>query len=174
VEESGDLLARVDNEAHVRIFGLTQRRRHADVDGVELAHYAEVGSGPNLARLHQSLDIGGRHVLDIGFAAIDRVHFGLLHVDTSHAEAGVRKLDYQRETHISQPHHAHMRLVCLNLAAQCIRMIRHRYLVHFPVELPSVGIDRQFSDKLEDRQQAKRSNTMKLSYKNRRAAVGRG
>ena len=32
-----DLLAGVDDVAHVRIFGLAQRRRHADVDGVELA-----------------------------------------------------------------------------------------------------------------------------------------
>ena len=41
VEVPGDLLAGRHDEAHVRVFGLAQRRGHADVDGVEFENRAK-------------------------------------------------------------------------------------------------------------------------------------
>ena len=45
MEVLGDLLAGGHDVAHVRVFGLAQRRGHADVDGVELGDHGEIRGG---------------------------------------------------------------------------------------------------------------------------------
>ena len=117
VKVFGDLLAGVDDVAHVRIFGLAQRRRHADVDGVQVRDRGEIGGGAKLAGFDQGYFLH-RHVLDVGFAAIQGVDFALVDVDAGDGESGVREFHRQRQAHVSQAHHAHARLARLNLPPQ--------------------------------------------------------
>jgi hypothetical protein len=48
-----------------------------------------------------------------------------LYINAGDTKAGVRELHHQRETHVSQPDHAYVRLVCLDLSPQFFEMIRH-------------------------------------------------
>ena len=49
-----DLLRRRDDVGHVRVLRLAERRRDADVDGVQLAEHVEVGGRAEPLRRHQA------------------------------------------------------------------------------------------------------------------------
>ena len=55
-----------DDEAHVRIFGFAQRRRDANIDGVQFPDDGEVAGGAKLAALDQRPENIVRDVLDVG------------------------------------------------------------------------------------------------------------
>src|ERR1035438_6970559 len=53
MEMLDDFLAGGHDVAHIRVFGLAQGRGHADVDGVQVAHRAEIGGRAQLALLDE-------------------------------------------------------------------------------------------------------------------------
>jgi hypothetical protein len=59
MEMRGDRLHCADDVGHVRVLRLAQWRRHADVDGVELADDREVGGRVELPGLAQGMHVGG-------------------------------------------------------------------------------------------------------------------
>ena len=87
-----------DDVAHVRVFGLAQRRGHADVDGVEFLHGREIGGGTELAGLHQRPEDGAGNVADVRIAGIDAPGFLLADVDSGDVESGLGELHRQGKT----------------------------------------------------------------------------
>ncbi len=97
-----DFLAGGHDVAHVRIFGLAQRRGHADVDGVEIADGGKIGGGAKFAVRHERLDGRRRNVADIGIARVDSLGFAFAQIDARNVEAGLGVFDGQRQPDIAQ------------------------------------------------------------------------
>jgi hypothetical protein len=67
----GNLLGCFDDEAHVGIFRLVQRRRDTDDDGIGLGKHGRVGRGTEATRRDVRSDVRRRHVRDVRFARVD-------------------------------------------------------------------------------------------------------
>ena len=103
LEVLGDLLDRRDDVGEVRILRLAQRRRDADVDGVDVRQDREIGGGAEAAGLDHRRDVRRRDVADVGLALRQRVDLARVEVDADDRQPGLGELDRQRETDISEP-----------------------------------------------------------------------
>jgi len=103
MEVFSDGFHRRDDEAHVRVFGLAQRRRDTDVDGVQVADYGEIGRRTEALLAYQLRDLGGRNILNVRFAAVQPLNLRLLDIDSGDVETDFRKLHRQRQANITQP-----------------------------------------------------------------------
>ncbi len=63
----------------------------------------------SLPAAHQARHLLGGHILDVAFAAADRVHFALVGVDADHVKAGFGKHDCQRQPHVAQTKYGDLR-----------------------------------------------------------------
>ena len=115
MDELGDFLAGRHDKAHIRIFGLPQGSRHADVDRVEFGHNAEIRGGAELAGFHQSGNVGLRNILNIGIAGVDTLDLGFNQVDAGHRKTGLREFDGQGKSHIAEPYNTHARSLIRDL-----------------------------------------------------------
>ena len=102
VKVFGDLLDGGHDVTHVRVLGFAQRSGDADVNGVEIAHHGEVGSGPEALAGDEIGDFGGGHVLDVRLAAIQPVDLGPQDVDAGNGEAGLGEFHGQRQTYVAE------------------------------------------------------------------------
>jgi hypothetical protein len=102
LETLGKLLAGGDDAAHVRVFGLAQRRADADIDGVEVQQLVEIGAGAEFAGLDQGGQGSIRDIADAGVPGVDTRRLLLVEVDSCDRESRPGELDRQRQAHISQ------------------------------------------------------------------------
>ena len=86
----------------VRLFGLPQRRRHADDDGVARRELAEVGRRVQPLGRDGLAERLGRHVADVRFAAVDRLGLARVDLEADGAQALSRELDRQRQPDVAQ------------------------------------------------------------------------
>ena len=132
MEKLGDLAARGHDIAHVRIFGLAQRSRHADVHGIEVADHRKVSRGLYFSGCNQRRQRGFGNVADIGISFIDPRDLGIAQIDAGYREPRLGKLDRQRQAHVTQADDPDLRLTCANLLLQhaggCIRL--NLYVAH--------------------------------------------
>ncbi len=98
----GDGFHRRHDVRHVGVLGLAQRRRHADVDRVELGDRAVVAGGAQPPGADEVVDVGRRHVGDVGLAGCDRRDLPRVEVEADGLEAASRKFDGERQTDIAK------------------------------------------------------------------------
>ena len=70
MEVLGDFLYGGHDVAHVRVFGLAQRRGNADVDRVQFAHHGEVGGRCEAFGCDKSRYLGVSNILHMGLATV--------------------------------------------------------------------------------------------------------
>jgi len=104
-EGSQRLGGRVD-EGHIRVFGLAQRRRHADQDGVHLAQGGVLSRGAQPAFPDERGQHPGGHVGDVALPCVELVDLLHLGVDAQHPVAGPPELDGQRQADVTHADHA--------------------------------------------------------------------
>ena len=97
----GDLLHRGDDEAHVRVFGLAQRRGNADVDGVEIANHGEIGGSAEALLADQLGDFLGGNILHMRLAAVQACDLRLQDIDSGDGESSFGKLGRQRQADVT-------------------------------------------------------------------------
>ncbi len=93
---------RLHDVGQVRILGLAQRRRHADVSDIHVREFRAVGRGAKMAGLHDPRQLLLQDVRDVGVARIDRVDFAAIDVETGHVEASEREFHRQRESNVAE------------------------------------------------------------------------
>src|SRR5690606_28847239 len=96
----GDLICRRDDVAHVRVFGLAERCRHADADRVYIAQHAVIRRRGEQPRLDRAGDVVRRDVGDVALPAVDQLSLLLTDIHADTAVALTCKLDRQRQAAI--------------------------------------------------------------------------
>ena len=114
----GNLLGRGDDVRHVRVFGLAQRRRHADVDRVEIAQHGKIRRRIEPVCLTQRRDIGGRHIGNVRAAGHDLVDLALIEIDAGRLQPVAGEFHCQRQADIAEPDHARACLAFQNSSAK--------------------------------------------------------
>src|SRR5690348_8011582 len=114
------LLARGKDVRDVRLFGLAQRRRHADDDGVAFAELREIGRRFELAVFDERGDVLGRHIGNVRAACVDIGNARLVYVKADGAQSAAPELDRQRQSYIPQPDHANRGASLADLLQQLI------------------------------------------------------
>ena len=109
MEVRRDRLDRRDHEGEVRILGLAERRRHADVHGVERPQHGEVGGRREPPGGHEAGDLLVRHVRDVRLAAVHRGDLGAVEVDADGVEPGAGELDGERQPDVPEADDARAR-----------------------------------------------------------------
>ena len=117
----GDLVGGRHDVAHVGVFGLAQRRGHANIDGVEIADHGKVGGGIEAAVFHQLRDVAAGDILNIRLALHQAVNPRLLQVDAGDVESRLGKLHREGQPDITESHDAHMRGFGLDLFFECLK-----------------------------------------------------
>ena len=102
----GHLLDRRDHVRQVGIAGLAQRRRHADVDGVDAGQGREIGRRRERARIHRHPHVGGRHVGDVRLTPKDGTGPFRIDVETDRRHPGAGEGDGQRQPDVTEADHA--------------------------------------------------------------------
>ncbi len=105
----GDLVDSRNDKRKIRIFGLSQRGRHADVDRVDVGECCEVGRGSQRTGIDDGLQVVGCNVGNVRFATVDAVDLGAVDIEPDGADARFRELDDEREPDIPKPDHADTR-----------------------------------------------------------------
>ena len=119
-------LDRLDHVGHVGVLGLAQRRRHADVDDVDVAKPLRVGGRHELAALDHFREVRRRHVRNVAAA---RHQFGdllLIDVVADHRKAGAGEFDRERQADVAEADDAELGLLRLDLLQQFHGVIRGR------------------------------------------------
>ena len=99
----GNHLDRRDDVREVRVLGLAERRRDADVDGVEVGDRRPASDGgAEFAGLVKRCDLGRRYISDVRLAAVDGVDLSGVEVDTSGVKPGAGELDGERQTDVAE------------------------------------------------------------------------
>ncbi len=112
------LLGRRDDERHVGIAMLRERRGDAHVDGVHALERAEVRRRGEVTGADQRPHDGGRHVLDVGLAGQELPDPGFVDVDAGDVEAGLGEFDRQRQPDVAQSDHGQAGGAVFDLAGQ--------------------------------------------------------
>jgi hypothetical protein len=97
-----DLLHGGHDVREIRVLGLPQRRRDADVDRVERLDDREIGRRAETLLAHERGDLMAGHVGDVGLSAVHRVDLPCIEVDADRLEAGAAQLDGQRQADIAE------------------------------------------------------------------------
>ncbi|EAU66011.1 hypothetical protein STIAU_4801 [Stigmatella aurantiaca DW4/3-1] len=122
----GQRLPRLNDEAHVRLARGRQWRGHADDDAVHVLRLGEVRGRLKLALAGELLEWLAGDVLDVALPLADLLDLALVDVETRHRKTGLRERHPQRQTHVAQPHHAHLRLPLVNHVHQRALHQSHR------------------------------------------------
>ena len=99
----GDHLDRRHDVRHVGILRLPQRRRHADVDRVELrddARSRSSRSGVRSATRRATSSVGTSGMYDV--PCIDRIDLSCIEIDAGRSEPGARELDGERQADVAE------------------------------------------------------------------------
>ena len=123
-----DLLARRDDVAHVRILGLAQRRRNADVDRVQFRNDGEIRGGIQLTFRNQLRDLIARHILHIRMSGIELGNFRFHYVNARNRISGLGILSGKRQSDIAQTDNSNAGCFLANLVAQLVERLRKKRL----------------------------------------------
>ncbi len=104
---SGNRVNGHDDVRHVRIFGLAERRRDADIDRVHVGQLAHIGRGAQPAGLDAAGDLVRFDVGDVALTRVDGVGLGLIDVETGDVEPRLRKFHGERQPDVSETDDAH-------------------------------------------------------------------
>ena len=102
VQVGRDLLDGRHHVRKVRVLRLAQRRRHADVDGVERLHHGEVGRGAQSLVAYECGHLVPGHVGNVRLAAIDGVDLPAVEIDADRLEARASQLHGERQADIPE------------------------------------------------------------------------
>ena len=83
-----------------------ERRRHADVDGVEILDDGEIGGSIEQALRAQRLYVSSRDVGNIRTALINRLDFPEVEVDAGDMKACLAEFHCQRKANVAEAHDA--------------------------------------------------------------------
>ena len=103
-------LHRLDDVGEIRVLGLAERRRDADVDDVHLPEPPHVGGRGQLPRLHDRGDLGVGDVGDVALPGVDLRRLRLVDVEAGDRKALARELDRQRQADVAEADDADARL----------------------------------------------------------------
>jgi hypothetical protein len=103
-------LGGIDDVGDVGVFGLAQRRRHTDGDGVHVGQRGVVGAGAELSAVHQRRDDLRRHILDVALASLQGRNLARVQIDADDGEPLLGKSDGQRQADVAQADDADSRL----------------------------------------------------------------
>ena len=120
VQVRGNLLDRGDDVRQVRIAGLAQRGRHADVDRVDTGQRGEIGRRREQAGLDRRPHVGGGHVGDVGLAAQDGRDPLAVDVEADRRHPGAGEGSDQRQADVAEPDDAGAHLARGNALEQGI------------------------------------------------------
>ena len=121
VQVRGNLLDRGDHVRQIRIAGLAQRGRDADVHRIDSGQTCEVGGRREQAGLDRRLQVGGGHVGDVGLAAPDGRGPLRVDVEADRRHPGAGERHDQRQPDIAEPDDADAHLSRGNALQQGIR-----------------------------------------------------
>src|SRR5690606_1218898 len=107
-----------DDERKIGIARLPQRRRHADVDGVEHGDRRRVGRRRQPARSAEAGDVGIGYVADVGPPGVDGLDLAGVEIDAQRFEPAAGKLDGQRESDVAESDDADFRRAAGKLVGQ--------------------------------------------------------
>lgn len=124
MDVAGDGLAGRDQETHVGVAALVERRGHADDGHVAVGQNAVVGGGGEggggrMVNGQWCEPVGG-DVADVGAALTDGVHFVGVDVDANHGEAAFGESDGQRQAYVAKADHGDDGAVVANFDEQLV------------------------------------------------------
>ena len=117
-EVGGRFSGGADHVGNVRVLGLPQRRGDTDDDGVTVRQNRRLGDRPVAAAAQKGLQVGARHVWNVGPAAGQRCDPVGIGIEPGHREAGSRELNSERQTDVALTDDGHPRGVSLDAMAQ--------------------------------------------------------
>ncbi len=79
-----------------------ERRRHADEQRVRLVEPLEIGCRMEASGVHRGADVGVRNVPQIALAAREAFGLFFIHIETEHAQAGLRGGKADRQPDIAE------------------------------------------------------------------------
>src|SRR5882724_47005 len=97
-----DLFRCRKNVRNVRLFGLTQRRRHTDNDCVAVGQLGKVDRGFKAFLFHQALEHRGVNIADIRVTSIYSSRLVSIDFKAGSHETAARKLDQQRQSDVAK------------------------------------------------------------------------
>lgn len=95
-------IRRRNHEAHVWVFGFSQRRRHAYIDCVQCPDDREIGGRAQFPALDEGCKRAVGNVFDIGLTGVELVYFGSLNINANNVKPGFCELDCERQANVTE------------------------------------------------------------------------
>src|SRR6266852_2697388 len=109
-----DLFRSRQDKRNVRLFGLSERRRHANNNCVALFQIGKVGGCSQPARVYGLFNQRFINIADIGLAGVNPLSFSFINFEPDDLESVASKLSRQRQADVAQPNYSYARTLVLN------------------------------------------------------------